>query len=287
MWGGLHACRRGDSKEAGGGQRRRGAGGGKALKQLLPLLLRVAGRKVLVIALLAVARTALSNRLARLQGFLFRAAFLRRVPLFARNLAGAPVWQWAEDGGQDSVGWAAPLGPRIAALPATDSPTSGRWCVSTAIAARPALWALLPPGVTPCPALAAAALALGSVEWALGACEPAGLPELQPGVAAHPLPPPSPLAPCWRRGGGQAPPAPHWPQSPRPTVRRAALGSSFYPRQPTSRQRARLNDRGSPSPPPAGPQCAGRAPPSVPRHRGALRMDGGYDKLQGGGEGLG
>jgi hypothetical protein len=69
--------------------RRLGSGsGGKALKELLPLLLRLAGRKVLVIALLAIARTALSNRLARLQGYLFRAAFLRRVPLFVRNLAG-------------------------------------------------------------------------------------------------------------------------------------------------------------------------------------------------------
>lgn len=60
---------------------------GQALKELIPLLLKVAGRKVLVIALLAIARTALSNRLARLQGYLFRAAFLQRVPLFARNLA--------------------------------------------------------------------------------------------------------------------------------------------------------------------------------------------------------
>jgi hypothetical protein len=60
---------------------------GQALKELLPLLLRLAGRKVLVLALLAVARTALTNRLARLQGHLFRAAFLRQVPLFARNLA--------------------------------------------------------------------------------------------------------------------------------------------------------------------------------------------------------
>ena len=59
---------------------------GQALKELLPLLLKVAGRKVIVIALLAIARTALSNRLARLQGYLFRAAFLRRVPLFTRNL---------------------------------------------------------------------------------------------------------------------------------------------------------------------------------------------------------
>lgn len=47
--------------------RRRTGSDGLALKQLVPLLLRVAGRKVLVIIILAVARTALSNRLARLQ----------------------------------------------------------------------------------------------------------------------------------------------------------------------------------------------------------------------------
>lgn len=81
--------RRGGAPDGAGRSRRGSGGGGKALKELLPLLLRVAGRKVLVIALLAVARTALSNRLARLQGYLFRAAFLRRVPLFMRNLAGA------------------------------------------------------------------------------------------------------------------------------------------------------------------------------------------------------
>lgn len=34
--------------------------------------------------LLQVLRTALSNRLAKVQGFLFRAAFLRRVPIFFR-----------------------------------------------------------------------------------------------------------------------------------------------------------------------------------------------------------
>ncbi|EFN58353.1 hypothetical protein CHLNCDRAFT_142419 [Chlorella variabilis] len=79
--------RRGGAPDGAGRSRRGSGGGGKALKELLPLLLRVAGRKVLVIALLAVARTALSNRLARLQGYLFRAAFLRRVPLFMRNLA--------------------------------------------------------------------------------------------------------------------------------------------------------------------------------------------------------
>ncbi|GAB4822712.1 hypothetical protein N2152v2_009758 [Parachlorella kessleri] len=71
-------------RRSSGGRR---GGTGAALKEMLPLLLRVAGRKVLVIVLLAVARTTLSNRLARLQGYLFRAAFLRRVPLFMRNLA--------------------------------------------------------------------------------------------------------------------------------------------------------------------------------------------------------
>ena len=81
--------------------RRRGSGsGGQALKQLLPLLLRVAGRKILVIALLAIARTALSNRLARLQGYLFRAAFLRRVPLFVRNLAGGLAGGWVGGWGE-------------------------------------------------------------------------------------------------------------------------------------------------------------------------------------------
>lgn len=36
---------------------------------------------------LQVLRTALSNRLAKVQGFLFRAAFLRRVPLFLRLIS--------------------------------------------------------------------------------------------------------------------------------------------------------------------------------------------------------
>ena len=84
-------CRRGGgdaSNPVGGGAGKKRGGGARALKELLPMLLRVAGRKVLAVALLAILRTALSNRLARLQGYLFRAAFLRRVPLFARNLAG-------------------------------------------------------------------------------------------------------------------------------------------------------------------------------------------------------
>lgn len=66
--------------------RKRSKTNGKSLSKLLPLLLKVAGRKIIVLLVLAIARTALSNRLARLQGYLFRAAFLRRVPLFARNL---------------------------------------------------------------------------------------------------------------------------------------------------------------------------------------------------------
>jgi len=36
---------------------------------------------------LQVLRTALSNRLAKVQGFLFRAAFLRRAPLFFRLIS--------------------------------------------------------------------------------------------------------------------------------------------------------------------------------------------------------
>lgn len=73
------------SNASGGRSKKRPSG--HALRELIPLLLKVAGRKVIVIALLAIARTALSNRLARLQGYLFRAAFLRKVPLFARNIA--------------------------------------------------------------------------------------------------------------------------------------------------------------------------------------------------------
>lgn len=77
--------RRSETERQGKKPRKRSPSG-QALKELLPLLLKVAGRKVMVVVLLAIARTALSNRLARLQGHLFRAAFLRRVPLFVRNL---------------------------------------------------------------------------------------------------------------------------------------------------------------------------------------------------------
>lgn len=41
-------------------------------------------RSVLALAGMAVVRTALTNRLAKVQGYLFRAAFLKRVPLFVR-----------------------------------------------------------------------------------------------------------------------------------------------------------------------------------------------------------
>lgn len=40
-----------------------------------------------LLSLLQVLRTALSNRLAKVQGFLFRAAFLGRVPLFFRLIS--------------------------------------------------------------------------------------------------------------------------------------------------------------------------------------------------------
>ena len=59
------------------GIRARGKGGVKSLQRLLASLRAVGGKHVLGLALLAVARTAMSNRLSHLQGLLFRAAFLR------------------------------------------------------------------------------------------------------------------------------------------------------------------------------------------------------------------
>ena len=44
-----------------------GKGKGRSLKKLIRLLLRIAGRKIWILLVVAVARTALSNRLARLQ----------------------------------------------------------------------------------------------------------------------------------------------------------------------------------------------------------------------------
>ena len=55
------------------------------MRYLLPL----ARPKLLALLALAVARTAVANRLARVQGYMFRAAFLRLVPLFVRDFAEA------------------------------------------------------------------------------------------------------------------------------------------------------------------------------------------------------
>jgi len=63
----------------------------KSLKALAGILLAQMGRKgthnLLFLAAIVVLRTALSNRLAKVQGFLFRAAFLRRMPVFLRLIA--------------------------------------------------------------------------------------------------------------------------------------------------------------------------------------------------------
>ncbi|MED6137180.1 ATP-binding cassette sub- D member 1 [Stylosanthes scabra] len=61
-------------------------GGLKSLQVLAAILLsemgKLGARDLLALVGIVVFRTALSNRLAKVQGFLFRAAFLRRVPLF-------------------------------------------------------------------------------------------------------------------------------------------------------------------------------------------------------------
>ncbi|XP_050382977.1 ABC transporter D family member 1 [Argentina anserina] len=63
----------------------------KSLKVLAAILLSEMGqmglRNLLSLVGIVVLRTALSNRLAKVQGFLFRAAFLRRVPLFFRLIS--------------------------------------------------------------------------------------------------------------------------------------------------------------------------------------------------------
>lgn len=63
-------------------------GGLRSLKVLVAILLSRMGslgtRDLLALIVTVVFRTAVSNRLAKVQGLLFRAAFLRRVPLFAR-----------------------------------------------------------------------------------------------------------------------------------------------------------------------------------------------------------
>ncbi|KAF4349060.1 hypothetical protein G4B88_029029 [Cannabis sativa] len=66
-------------------------GGLKSLKVLAAILLSRMGhmgaRDLLSLVAIVALRTALSNRLAKVQGFLFRAAFLRRVPLFFRLIS--------------------------------------------------------------------------------------------------------------------------------------------------------------------------------------------------------
>ncbi|CAA2998788.1 ABC transporter D family member 1 [Olea europaea subsp. europaea] len=60
----------------------------RSLQVLAAILLSRMGRigaiDILTLVAIAVSRTAVSNRLAKVQGFLFRAAFLRRVPAFFR-----------------------------------------------------------------------------------------------------------------------------------------------------------------------------------------------------------
>jgi ABC-type uncharacterized transport system fused permease/ATPase subunit len=66
-------------------------GGLRSLQVLAAILIshmgRMGGRDLLALVATVVLRTAVSNRLAKVQGFLFRAAFLRRVPNFFRLIA--------------------------------------------------------------------------------------------------------------------------------------------------------------------------------------------------------
>jgi ABC-type uncharacterized transport system fused permease/ATPase subunit len=66
-------------------------GGLKSVKVVSAILLAHMGKRgmenLVSLAAIAVLRTALGNRLARVQGFLFRAAFLRRVPLFMQLIS--------------------------------------------------------------------------------------------------------------------------------------------------------------------------------------------------------
>ncbi|KAL9393556.1 hypothetical protein Peur_012841 [Populus x canadensis] len=66
-------------------------GGLKALQILASVLLshmgRTGAKDLLAMIAIAVLKTTLSNRLAKVQGFLFRAAFLQRVPLFFRLIS--------------------------------------------------------------------------------------------------------------------------------------------------------------------------------------------------------
>lgn len=78
------------SKESTGSDKkksRRRKRSGSSLKKVVMMLMKVVGNeRIIVLIGLSIMKTLLSNRLAKLQGYLFRAAFLRRVPLFIRNI---------------------------------------------------------------------------------------------------------------------------------------------------------------------------------------------------------
>ncbi|CAL0333141.1 unnamed protein product [Lupinus luteus] len=78
-------------KDAAASKNKQKKGGLKSLQVLAAILLSEMGqlgaRDLLSLVGIVVLRTALSNRLAKVQGFLFRAAFLRRVPLFFRLIS--------------------------------------------------------------------------------------------------------------------------------------------------------------------------------------------------------
>lgn len=77
--------KRGGSSSGGRRQKKSGMKSVNALAGILIAQMGSKGMKTLLsLAAIAVLRTALSNRLAKVQGFLFRAAFLRRAPLFTR-----------------------------------------------------------------------------------------------------------------------------------------------------------------------------------------------------------
>nr|XP_025691157.1 ABC transporter D family member 1 isoform X2 [Arachis hypogaea] len=72
-------------------QNKQKKGGLKSLQVLAAILLsdigQLGARNLLALVAIVVLRTTLSNRLAKVQGFLFRAAFLQRVPLFLRLIS--------------------------------------------------------------------------------------------------------------------------------------------------------------------------------------------------------
>ncbi|KAL5753520.1 hypothetical protein ACOSP7_021740 [Xanthoceras sorbifolium] len=78
-------------KDGGNVKKTQKKGGLKSIQVLAAILLSEMGqmgaRDLLALVGIVVLRTALSNRLAKVQGFLFRAAFLRRVPLFIRLIS--------------------------------------------------------------------------------------------------------------------------------------------------------------------------------------------------------